>query len=231
MTDFILKVNNLNVSLNKIEIIRNLSFSLRRGDILTILGPNGSGKSVLLRTLLGFIPYTGTINWNKHVKIGYLPQGLTQLTIRSLPLSVRDFFILKDVHPKQVFSWFKRLNLEPKSIYNQQIGKLSGGQFQKILLAWALIKNPNVLILDEPTTGVDFLSQEKLYQLIHRLSEKKNLTIVLVTHDLNIIYKYSNNVLCLSHEVNCLLPTNKKLDTRFLEKLYGKPVKFYYHKR
>jgi len=91
MNSALLKVQNLSVELNGEKIIKNLSFQISRGEILTILGPNGSGKSVLLRTLLGFLPHEGDIVWDKKYKIGYLPQGLNQLLTKNLPLTVEDF--------------------------------------------------------------------------------------------------------------------------------------------
>lgn len=197
----ILEVKNLNVTLDNEKIINNLSFSLERNEILTILGPNGSGKSVLVKTLLGIFPYQGEIIWHIKPKIGYLPQNLNQLALKNYPLNVLDFFYIKDKNLKkeEIAKHLELVGLENK-ILNKKIGILSGGQFQRLLIAWVLIKKPELIFFDEPTMGIDLTKNETIFSLLKKIKEKENLTIVLITHDLNIIYKYSDYVLCLKHK-------------------------------
>lgn len=230
MTSEILKVKNLNVELGGEKVIENLSFEVKKGEILTILGPNGAGKTVLLKTLLGFLPHQGEVSWQKKVKIGYLPQGLTQLKVKDLPLSVEEFFGLKGATKKETLQFLKSVGIKEESFLKKRIGDLSTGQFQRMLVAWVLISKPEVLLFDEPTTGIDIGGEETIYSLLHRFWQEGNLTILLVTHDLNIVYKYSSNVLCVSKKgVACSGPPKEILTSGLLEKIYGTEVKFYQH--
>ena len=229
--NILLEVKNLNVNLEGEKVIENLSFQVRQGEILTILGPNGSGKSVLLRTLLGFLPYQGEIIWQKKPKIGYLPQGLTQLKVKDYPLTVMDFFALKNTFPgnKEIVKFLNLVGLG-KEVLNKVIGTFSGGQFQRLLIAWVLISHPEVIFFDEPTTGVDIGGGETIYSLLHDIWEEEKLTIFLVTHDLSIVYEHSANVLCLTRKGHlCFGPPKEILDQKMLQKIFGTEIKVYEH--
>lgn len=231
MNNFLLKVKNLNIELDGNKIIENLSFQVNQGEIFTILGPNGAGKSVLVRTLLGFIPYRGDIIWGQKSKIGYLPQGLNQFKVKDLPLTVEDFFALKNLKLKkdEILHFLDLVGLDEEILY-KTASYLSGGQFQRMLVAWVLISHPHVLFFDEPTTGIDIGGGETIYSLLHTISQKENLTIFLITHDLNIVYKYSNNVLCLNRRGHsCMGAPKEILSPETLEKLFGTEIKFYKH--
>jgi len=146
MNSNILQVKNLTVELDDEKIIDNLSFDIKKGEFLTILGPNGSGKTVLLKALLGLLPYSGKITWSDEVKIGYVPQGLTQLKVRNLPLLVEEFFRLKKIKKDEISKLLILVGIKDKTFLKKKIGNLSGGQFQRMLLIWALSSNPNVLL-------------------------------------------------------------------------------------
>ncbi len=226
-----LEVQKLNVTLGEEKIIKNLSFQASEGEILTILGPNGAGKSVLLKTLLGFLPYKGTITWEKKLSIGYLPQGLNQLKVKDFPLTIQDFFNLKKTPPRQeeIIHSLNLTGLE-KTILNKNIGNLSGGQFQRMLVSWVLISHPQVIFFDEPTTGIDIGGGENIYSLLHNIQKKEGATIFLVTHDLNIVSRYSDKVLCLTHQDHSCFGTPQEiLDPDTLKKVFGTKIKFYQH--
>ena len=225
--NIILKVKNLNVRLEKEEIIKDLSFEIKQGDVLTVLGPNGAGKTVLLRTLLGILPYKGEIKWEKEVKIGYVPQRLP--FIKETPMSVEEFFELKRASRKEIREILNSVGFG--SALNKKIGELSSGQFQRILVAWALVRNPDVLLFDEPTTGIDIGGEETIYTLLVKLKEKRNLTILLVTHDLSVVFKLSDFVICLNKCPICQGVPKEVLTPEILYKLYGEEVKFYEHHR
>jgi zinc transport system ATP-binding protein len=193
---------------------------------LTILGPNGAGKTVLLRTLLGVLPHKGEIKWQKEVKIGYVPQRLP--FIKETPMNVEDFFELKGASKKEIEKTLNSVGFED-SFLNKNIGELSSGQFQRILIAWALIGNPDVLLFDEPTTGIDIGGEETIYTLLTKLKEERNLTILLVTHDLSVVFKFSNFVICLNKCPICQGVPKEVLSSETLHKLYGEEVKFYEH--
>ena len=226
MENSILKVENLNVQLDGEEILKDLSFEVKEGEVLTILGPNGAGKTVLLKTLLGILPYKGRIEWKAGIKIGYVPQRLP--FIKDVPMSVEEFFKLKNVSEKEINEILKSIGLE-KEILKKKIGDLSSGQFQRILVGWALVSNPQVLLFDEPLAGIDISGQESVYNLLEKLRKERNLTILLVTHDLSIVYKFASNCLCLNKKVLCY-STPKELTTERLSQLYGGKIKFYEHK-
>ena len=226
----VLKVKSLDVELEGENVIKDLSFEVKRGEILTLLGPNGAGKTVLLKALLGLLPYQGEISWHTSAKIGYLPQGLTQLKVKDLPLSVEDFFKLKEVPKEETLKSLKSVGIREELFPKKRIGDLSTGQFQRMLVAWVLVSKPEVLLFDEPTAGIDLGGEETIYSLLHQVWQDKNLTILLVTHDLNIVYQYSSHVLCLSKKgVACFGQPKEILTTELLEKMYGTGIKFYEH--
>ena len=228
--DNILEVKNLSLSFGNNKVLNNLSFSVKEGDFLTVLGPNGSGKTVLFRVLLGLIPnFQGEVRWKKGIKIGYLPQGLTQLKMVNVPLSVLEFLSLKNNDIKVITEYLELVGINDKEFLNKKIGTLSGGQFQRVLIVWSLLDKPQVLLFDEPITGIDVSGEETIYNLLLRLQKKYNIAIILVTHDINIVYKYSSNVLCISKHDVCHTKLVDELDAKTLEKLYGMPIKFYKH--
>ena len=221
----ILKVENLSVELDGETILENLSFEVKEGEILTILGPNGAGKTVLLKALLGILPHKGKIEWQQGVKIGYVPQRLP--FIKDIPMSVGEFFRLKKISDKITRDILESIGLA-KDILRKKIGGLSSGQFQRILVGWALVSNPQVLLFDEPTTGVDISGQESIYELLEKLKEERGLTILLITHDLSVVYKFATRCLCLNKKLLCYsLP--KELTTESLARLYGGEIKLYKH--
>ena len=230
MSEYILQVKNLSVDLANAKIINDLSFEVAKGDFLTIVGSNGSGKTVLLKTLLGLITeYKGEINWQSGIKIGYLPQGLTQLKVQNLPLTVKEFLDLKKVEDNKILEYLKLVGIVDKNILKKQMGNLSGGQFQRILMVWALMGEPDVLLFDEPTTGVDMSGEKTIYNLLHKFWQEKHLTILLITHDLSVVYKHSNSVLCMAQNNSCHASPHE-ISPEKLAELYQMPVKFYEHR-
>jgi len=225
--DWILKVKNLSVMLDNQSIIENLSFDVKKGDVLTILGPNGAGKSVLLKTLLGLLPYKGEIEWAKGIKIGYVPQRLP--FIKDIPLNIKDFFRLKTSDEQEIKEILNSVGFMEEFL-RKKIGDLSSGQFQRILIAWGLVGNPQALLFDEPMTGVDISAEETIYNLLAKLKEERDLTILLVTHDLSVVYQFSTNVICLNRQAICYGPPQEVMTPESLRKLYGGEVKYYQHK-
>lgn len=227
----LLEIKNLKVVLDNHIIHNKLSFSINEGSIVTILGPNGSGKSVLLKAILGILPYEGEIIWYKKATIGYLPQGLNQQAVKDMPLTVKDIFDIKEPthNEEEIIVSLKLVGLDV-DILSKNAYTLSGGQFQRMLIAWVLIDKPQVLFLDEPASGVDIGGGENLYSLLHKLQQTENLTILLVTHDISIVYKYSNNVLCLSQKKHlCFGEPKTILTPQLLEQMFGMEIKFYDH--
>ncbi len=226
--DLALVVKNLSVTLGEQKIIENLSFEVERGETLVVLGPNGAGKTTLLRALLGIIPYEGEILWRVENK-SYLPP--TELLQRReiLPLTVEDFYGLKGVAKQAAQDSLRSVGLED-GVYKKKMAHLSTGQFQRLSIAWALVDKPDTLLFDEPTSGIDIGGAETIYSLLHEFWKKYNLTIILVTHDLSVVWEHADNVLCLNKQGVCYGVPKKALTTKNLRQLYGVGVKYYQHK-
>lgn len=229
----ILNVRGLSVSFDKEEIIKDISFSVVEGEVLAIIGPNGAGKTVLFRALIDLIPFSGEIKWREDVKIGYVPQKLMEKA--ELPLTVKEFFILKSKYlffkdkplVESIFHELKSVGLKPE-ILNQQLVNLSRGEFQRVLIAWAILRHPNVLLFDEPTAGIDVAGEGNIYSLLHKLQNERGMTVLIISHDLNIVYRYADKVLCLNKEQLCFGEPKQALTNEQIERLYGASA-FYHH--
>lgn len=230
MPDSILCVTNLQVTLANKGIIRNLSFQIDEGDCLAIIGPNGSGKSVLLNVLLHLLPYEGEVRWKAKARLGYIPQKIAP--DRQLPVRVEDLLQAKarflKLPPAELASVCEQVGLPPE-IVGSPLGTLSGGQFQKALIAFALLGRPNVLLFDEPTASLDEITEERIYDLLHSLQTRNAITVILVSHDLSVVYRYANKVLCLSRGKPCLGTPREILTPEMLEELYGAAPRYYQH--
>ena len=191
--DYILEVSNLSARLANQTILDDVSFELKKGTTLAIIGPNGAGKTTLFRALLNLIPYSGKIEWADKVKIGYVPQ---RLSVSDIPISVKEFLLFKSV--SNVEKSLSLVGLDGKDVLNKSLDFLSGGQLQRVLIAWAVIDEPNVLLFDEPTTGLDLDSEEAIYKMLNELKEKKEITILLISHDMHIVRDYSDYMLALN---------------------------------
>jgi zinc transport system ATP-binding protein len=230
MTNPLLSVKNLSVTFGGRAIIRDLSFDVREGDCVAIIGPNGAGKTVLLKALLHLVPYEGEIRWSHEARLGYVPQKIA--ADRQLPLSARDLLAAKVGFLKLPGAELELVSTElglTNEILTTSIGLLSGGQFQKVLIAFALLGRPNILLFDEPTASLDELTEERVYELLHLLQKDRGLTVLLVSHDLSVVYRNANMVLCLSKGKPCLGPPREILTPTMLEELYGSPRQFYGH--
>jgi zinc transport system ATP-binding protein len=221
-----LEVEGLGVTLDGRAVLEGLSFSVARGEILTILGPNGAGKTVLLRALLGLLPCEGSVRWRAGIRIGYVPQRLPY--IRNIPVSVADFFALKRRPGADVRELLRTVGLG-QELMTRRMGELSSGQFQRILIAWALAGDPQVLLFDEPTAGIDIGGEETVYRLLSRLHRERHLTMLLVTHDLAVVYELSSTVLCLNKAPICHGPPVEVLTAETLRQMYGAEVKYHRH--
>jgi zinc transport system ATP-binding protein len=226
-----LEVEGLSVRLGTSDVIRDLSFTVARASSLAVIGPNGAGKTALLRALIGALPPSaGTISWAPNTRLGYLPQKLD--IERNLPISGRDL-----LHAKAALSGAKDADVDAvlsdvglaATVLRQPIGTLAGGQFQRLLIAFALLGRPSALLLDEPEAGVDAPGQTQLTELIRRLQSSAGITVVLVSHDLSVVYRYADRVLCLGRGHTCFGPPDVALTPEKLNEIYGTPVAFHRH--
>lgn len=226
-----LTVSKLTVLFDGKPTIDDLSFELAPGESLAIIGPNGAGKTVLLRTLLGTIGHSGQISWAPGVRLGYVPQKIE--ADRHLPINVQNLLHAKAsilrLPLSEVAHTIKSVGLG-EDILKTPVGHLSGGQFQRALIAFALLGKPNVLILDEPTASIDKPGEERVYELVYRLQKELQMAVILVSHDLNFVYRYASKVLCLNRTGVCFGSPEEALTPAVLEKLYGPHEYFHDHR-
>ncbi len=223
----VLTVNNLEVTFEGKQIIQDLSFTVEKKDIMIILGPNGAGKTTLLRAIQSLLPYQGSVSWNAQ-KISYLPPQEFLQRQNLPPLNIEEFYAFKTTDSNTIKSMIAEVGLD-ESLLSHQFSELSTGQFQRMLIGWALLDKPDVLILDEPTSGIDIGGEETIYSLLHKFWQNQNLTILLVTHDLNIVWEYATQVICLNQQQMCMGKPDEVLTPEQLKRLYGTGVKFYKH--
>lgn len=204
-----LSVENLSVAINGTDILENISFKVNKGEYVSIVGENGSGKSTLVKTILGQVPKkSGTVVFDEFVgRIGYLPQ---QMQIKNFPASCFEvvlsgclgalktpFFTKKE--KEYALNNMKKLGIE--FLAKKKFTYLSGGEKQRVLLARAMCAGENMLILDEPVTGLDPLVTEEMYKIIKKLNEEDNVTVLMVSHDIVQASKYSSKILHIGKTV------------------------------
>jgi zinc transport system ATP-binding protein len=182
-------------------ILSDVDLDIRLGEILTLIGPNGAGKTTLVRTLLGLErPDRGTVWKRPGLKVGYVPQRFD--IDRALPMTVERFLSLGDGAKKSRIETVLE-EVGASRVIAQQLGQLSGGELQRVVLARALLNDPELLVLDEPVRGVDYVGEAELYALIGRLRDRRGLGVLLISHDLHVVMAQSDRVVCLNRHVCC----------------------------
>ena len=196
----LLKVENVSLYLNDKALIKEVSLEIKQGEIETLIGPNGSGKSTTAKIALGIYKKIEGRVRRFTERIGYVPQKVS--VDWTLPIRVIDFMTLtEDLKNDQINV---ALNLTGVAhLKNKSLGNLSGGEFQRVLIARAIAKKPELLVLDEPVQGVDFKGEIALYELIKKISEKLNCGILLISHDLHVVMSATDFVICLNGHVCC----------------------------
>lgn len=219
-------VHHLSVHFGNVSVLENLTFSVAPGEVVAVIGPNGSGKTTLLQAILGLIPYDGIIRilggklHDAIGKIGYVPQRFA--FDRTFPLTVGEFLSLSGVKPKHR-EWRKAVLTEVNMAggEDRRVGELSGGELQRMLIANALLNEPEILLLDEPTAGVDIAGEQGFYDLVSHLHREHQLTIMMVSHDLATIAKRATKIICLNREMVCFGPPAEAVTPDVLRQLYG----------
>lgn len=201
-------------------ILQHIDFSISAGEIVTLIGPNGGGKTTFARLCLGILePNTGVITRKTNLTVGYVPQRLK--LDRTLPLTVERFLTIRQkVSSDRVLETLQ--DVGSAHLTNSQMADLSGGEMQRVLLARALVNEPELLVLDEPAQGVDFAGEAALYELISKIRDKLNCAVMLISHDLHIVMGSSDRVLCLNGHICCTgAPEQISLHPEY-ERLFGK---------
>ncbi|MBN6063637.1 zinc ABC transporter ATP-binding protein ZnuC [Aggregatibacter actinomycetemcomitans] len=197
----LVELKNINVKFGQQTALQNINLTVYPNSIITIVGPNGGGKSTLLKVLLKLQqPTSGNVIYNKSIRIGYVPQKI--YLDPNLPITVEKFLSLKrGIRPQDIGQAMALLSIS--HLIHNSMQKLSGGEMQRVLLARAILNKPNLLVLDEPTQGVDITGQAELYQLIHQTRKNLNCAILMVSHDLHIVMADTNEVLCINQHICC----------------------------
>lgn len=240
-----LTVRDLRVTLGGLPVLRGVNLSVPKGELVALIGPNGSGKTTLLRAILGLQTidsgeiriFDQPLSPATLARVGYVPQKLE--LDRSFVLSVREFMALR-LPATKGWLWRSHRTIDAallpsisglgiESLLDRPIARLSGGQLQRVLIAWSLLRNPEILLLDEPTAGVDTPGERSFYDMIEAVHRQRQMTIVLVSHDLSMVFRYARWVFALNGVVCCEGTPEKIIQDDSLKKAYGLHLTPYHH--
>ena len=218
MSELLISANNVSVSFNDREVLQQVSLDVRAGQIITLIGPNGAGKSTLVRVLIGLTsPSKGQVTRKPKLRIGYMPQKLH--IDPNLPITVERFLRLAGASKAAIKSALTEVG--SPHLTNSPLQTISGGELQRVLLARALLRDPQLLVLDEPVQGVDIAGQTELYELISAIRKRHQCGVVMVSHDLHLVMAQTDTVICLNHHICCHgHPEQVSTDPAYLE-LFG----------
>lgn len=226
MSKLLLKLESINKNFAGRPVIENVSLSLQQGEITTLIGPNGAGKSTLAKIILGLIkPDSGSRVASPAVRIGYMPQKVT--IDPTLPISTVRFLQLANASQQACHDALESLSIN--HLATTPIQNLSGGEHQRVLLARAILRKPNLLVLDEPVQGVDVNGQNALYKMINGLAESLNCAVLMVSHDLHLVMSATDHVICLNRHICCQgHPEQVTQDPAFID-IFGQTTAVYSH--
>lgn len=220
--DNILTIKGARVRYGDNYVLDGVDLTVRRGQLASLIGPNGAGKSTLLKAIVGLLPTdAGTIDCRAR-RLGFVPQ---QAEIESdLPVTVGEFLAMKRINGRKVEKKALIGTLEEigaSHLIRRKLGELSGGEFQRVMIAYALMGDPDFLLLDEPLTGVDFRGGMTFHRLLHHLHEERALTVLMVSHDMHLVEHMSEVIFCLNRIVCCHGSPEDVLTKENLEHAYS----------
>ena len=226
MSKLLLTLETIHKAFGGKPVIDNVSLSLHQGEITTLIGPNGAGKSTLAKIILGLIkPDSGLRKTNPDIRIGYMPQKIT--IDPTLPISMLRFLHLANASQTACHEVLKSMDIG--HLAKTPIQNLSGGELQRALLARAILRKPNLLVLDEPVQGVDINGQNALYQMINSLAKSLNCAVLMVSHDLHLVMSATDQVICLNRHICCQgHPEQVTQDPAFID-IFGHTTAIYSH--
>lgn len=229
----VLSADHVSVSFGRKQVLNDISFTMKAQEIMVVLGPNGSGKSTLIKTMLGLVPHKGSVRiFDKPPAkalhhIGYVPQHFD--FDREFPITVKEFLMLSARQGGRARVEEVLEEVDMTAFSERILGTLSGGQLQRVLIARAILHNPDILLLDEPTSGVDIEGVKDFYELLTHLNETHHVSIILVSHELNVAYKFAHTILCLNKDMICYGTPSAELTDNVLKQLYGDDMAVRHH--
>lgn len=218
----LLTLSNVSKSYHKNLVLENVSFSVNRGETVTLIGPNGAGKSTLMKIALGILDASsGDVEREKKITIGYMPQKV--MIDEVLPLSVRDFLYLRpNTSYDDVAVALEVVRLT--RLADQPVQSASGGEMQRILLARAILGKPDLLVLDEPVQGIDIMGQQEIYGLIAKIRDETGCGVLMISHDLHLVMASTDQVLCLNRHICCSGTPDFVKDNPEYHAMMGRPM-------
>ncbi|MBU3845896.1 MAG: zinc ABC transporter ATP-binding protein ZnuC [Candidatus Acinetobacter avistercoris] len=225
-TPTLVHLEKINVRIDERDILKNVDFSIHPKEIVTLIGPNGAGKSTLIKVILGIVkPNSGKIKTNKKLTLAYVPQKFNPS--HSLPLRVKDLLGLEKCDPAVKAEIIRDTGIV--KLQDSKVQQLSGGERQRVLLARALLRQPDLLVLDEPMQGLDIQSEAELYDYVRSLPERYNCSILIVSHDLQWVMQGTQRVICLNKHICCSgLPESIQQHPEY-QAIFGTNRAFYQH--
>ena len=222
----LIELAQINVRIDERDILKNIDFAIGEKEIVTLIGPNGAGKSTLIKIILGIVkPNSGKIHSQKQLKLAYVPQKFNPS--HSLPLRVKDLLDLEPC-PTAIRAEIIR-DTGIAKLQHSKVHQLSGGERQRVLLARALLRQPNLLVLDEPMQGLDIQSEAELYDYVRSLPERYGCSILIVSHDLQWVMQGTQRVVCLNKHICCSgLPDSIQQHPEY-QAIFGTNRMFYHH--
>ncbi|CAE6880692.1 Zn(2(+)) ABC transporter ATP binding subunit [Pseudomonas marincola] len=230
MSEALIRLDGITVNFADQPVLQNVQLSVKRGEIVTLIGPNGAGKTTLVRAVLGLLKADSGEVWRKpKLRVGYMPQKLH--VDATLPLNVLRFLrLVPGVDRASALAALSEVGAE--HVLESPLQTVSGGELQRVLLARALLRKPELLVLDEPVQGVDVAGQAELYRLITKLRDRHNCGVLMVSHDLHLVMSTTDQVVCLNRHVCCSgHPAQVSGDPAFVE-LFGQDARslaIYHH--
>ena len=222
----LIRLEQISKSFGSRPVLENISMQLMRGEITTLIGPNGAGKSTLVRIILGLLkPDSGSVQPSADLKIGYMPQKIN--IDPTLPISTCRFLQLANTSHSACHHALEMVGIE--HLAKAPIQTLSGGEMQRALLARAIVRKPNFLVLDEPVQGVDVNGQNALYRMIADLSKALHCGVLMVSHDLHLVMSATDHVICLNQHICCQgNPEQVTKDQAYID-IFGQTTAIYAH--
>jgi ABC-type Mn2+/Zn2+ transport system ATPase subunit len=236
----VLEVENLTVQLDGSVILEEITLSVEQGEMVALIGPNGAGKTTLLKAVLGLLPVQrGVVRLfgrplqelgQERARLGYVPQRLE--IDRAIPVTVQELLAINT--PRALYrldtARCALAEVDAERLLPRRVGELSGGELQRVLIAMNLLRDPLLLFLDEPATGIDREGERLFYDVIEHLRTDRRMAVVMVSHDISVVYRYASRVLCINRRLMCQGKPGDILNDDTLERLYGHATAVYEHR-